>query len=222
MQGTFAPGSRLKIEGLREHYGLGATPIREALSMLAADGLVERVEQRGFRVAEMASGEFEELLAVRCTIEERALRLSVARGGKAWQEAILLARYRLSDSPRLDAGGTINLEWERHHKAFHMSLVSGCGSPLLLRLANQFYDENDRYRFLARLSPSRRRNVDAEHGRIADAALARDADAAVTLLVSHYRTTGEILHAALRQREAAAGADAPAGRRRTARAEGVS
>ena len=40
-----------------------------ALSLLSADGLVERVEQRGFRVAEVNSSEFEELLAIRCSIE---------------------------------------------------------------------------------------------------------------------------------------------------------
>ncbi len=217
IQGNLPPGIKLKIEGLREHYGLGATPIREALSMLAADGLVERVEQRGFRVAEMRSGEFEELLAVRCTTEGRALRLSIERGGTDWEEAIVLARYRLAAQPRVDGDGNFDLEWERVHKAFHMSLVSGCGSPLLLRLSNQFYDENNRYRFVARLNPSQRRDVDAEHGRIADAVLARDADAAVGFLVDHYRTTGEILHTALRQREetarpaGTARASAPAG-----------
>ncbi len=172
--------------------------------MLAADGLVERVEQRGFRVAQVAAGEFEELLAVRCATEERALRLAIARGGPDWQEGIVLARYRLASRDRFGADGAIDLEWERLHKAFHMSLVAGCGSPLLLRLANQFHDENNRYRFLARLHPSGERDVAAEHGRIAEAALARDADAAVERLVAHYRATGARLHAALTQREATA------------------
>ena len=46
IQGQLPPGLKLKIDVLREHYGVGATPIREALSLLTADGLVERLEQR--------------------------------------------------------------------------------------------------------------------------------------------------------------------------------
>jgi len=200
--GHFEPGAKLKIEGLRERYGLGATPIRESLSMLAADGLVERVDQRGFRVAEVSSGEFEELLAVRCSIEERALRLAMERGGGEWEEAIVLARYRLARTPRFGADGSANdLEWERSHKAFHMALISACGSPILLRLCSQLFDENNRYRYIARLNPSARRNVYEEHEEIAEAVLARNADLAVRLIVAHYTTTGKLLHAALRSRE---------------------
>jgi len=200
--GHFPPRTKLKIETLRERYGLGATPIREALSMLAADGLVERVDQRGFRVAEVTSREFEELLGIRCTVEERALRLAIERGGRGWEEGIVLARYRLTAMPRLKPDGKLDLEWERSHKEFHMSLVSGCGSNLLLRLSNQFYDENNRYRFIARLNSSTRRDVRMEHEEIADAALARDADRAVRLLIRHYRTTGQRLRTELRRAEA--------------------
>ncbi|MBZ8133734.1 GntR family transcriptional regulator [Afifella sp. IM 167] len=203
--GHFAPGSKLKIEALRERYGLGATPIREALSMLTADGLVERVDQRGFRVAEVSSGEFEELLAIRCNIEERALRLAMERGSEEWEEAIVLARYRLARTPRLGPdGSTKDLEWENCHKGFHMALTSACGSPILLRLCNQLYDENNRYRCIARLNPSARPNIYDEHEEIAEAVLARDADLAVRLIVEHYTTTGRLLHAALCSREEAA------------------
>ncbi len=202
--GHFPPGTKLKIEALREHYGIGATPIREALSMLAADGLVERVDQRGFRVAKVTSREFEELLGIRCAVEERALRLAVERGGKDWEEGIVLARYRLTAMPRLKPDGNLDLEWERCHKDFHTSLLCGCGSNLLLRLSNQFYNENNRYRFIARLNSSTHRDVRMEHEDIADAALARDADLAVRLLIRHYKTTGERLRAELQRAEGTA------------------
>ena len=45
------PDEKLKIENLRYRYALGGTPIREALNLLTSDGLVERFDQRGFRVA---------------------------------------------------------------------------------------------------------------------------------------------------------------------------
>lgn len=206
--GAFPPGSKLKIETLRARYGLGATPIREALSMLAADGLVEREDQRGFRVAIVSASEFEELLRFRCSVEERALRLSIERSGPEWEEAIVVARYRLASTPRLRADGEIDPVWERRHKDFHMSLVSGCGSSLLLRLSDQLYAENNRYRYIARLGGSARSDVNEEHEQIAEAALARDADRAVGLLIGHFERTGKLLQAKLRRDEAAGEAEA--------------
>ena len=101
IRGQLAPGLKLKIDGLRNHYDVGATPIREALSLLTADGLVERLEQRGFRVAEMSDAEFDELLALRCWVEERAVCQAIAKGDKEWQEGIVVARFHLSRTPRI-------------------------------------------------------------------------------------------------------------------------
>lgn len=192
IRGHLTPGAKLKIEELRSQYEVGATPIREALSLLTADGLVERLDQRGFRVADVSAAEFEELLATRCWVEGRALRLAIERGDKLWEEHIVLARYRLSRSRRTanPASGN-NLDWERNHKSFHMSLVSACGSDVLLRLCNQLYDENNRYRFLSR--SYERPEVYAEHENIAEAVLARESEFAVQRLVDHYIRTGELL-----------------------------
>src|SRR5690606_4784024 len=135
VQGRFAPGAKLKIEELRARYDSGATPVREALSLLAADGLVERLEQRGFRVAEASAREFEELLAIRCWTEERALRLSIVHGGKDWEERIVLARYRLASTSRVppDINPAQNVEWGRNHRNFHRSLRAGWGPTTLPR-----------------------------------------------------------------------------------------
>lgn len=199
VQGRFAPGAKLKIEELRARYDSGATPVREALSLLAADGLVERLEQRGFRVAEASAREFEELLAIRCWTEERALRLSIVHGGKDWEERIVLARYRLASTSRVppDINHAQNVDWERNHKNFHLSLVAGCGSTTLLRMCNQLYDENSRYRYIARLSAYERPDVYREHEEIAEAVLARDADLAVERIIAHYKRTGDLLRQSL-------------------------
>jgi DNA-binding GntR family transcriptional regulator len=197
IHGQLAPGCKLKIEVLREHYGVGATPIREALSLLTADGLVERLEQRGFRVAEVSDSEFVELLAMRCWLEKRALRQAIQNGGKEWEEGIVVARYRLSRTPRVppDVNQAGNLEYERCHKDFHMSLIAACNSNTLQRLWNQLYNEANRYRYMARLSYYERPNISEEHERIAEAVLARDADLAVQRVMAHYTRTGELLRA---------------------------
>lgn len=194
ISGKFAPGSKLKIEEIARALDVGATPVREALSYLSADGLVVRQEQRGFRVAEISASEFGELLTFRCLVEERALRLAIERGGADWIEGIVVARHRLQSLPR---GGEVNIEWERCHKSFHMALNAACGSSILLRLCNQFFDENNRYRSIARAGGSDGRDVGCEHEAITEAVLTRDADLAVKLLLEHYRRTGSLLQQAL-------------------------
>jgi DNA-binding GntR family transcriptional regulator len=200
IRGLLAPGAKLKIAVLRSHYEIGATPIREALSLLTAEGLVERLDQRGFRVAEVSAAEFEELLAARCWLEGRALRLAIARGGREWEERIVLARYRLSRTARVTGpSAEDNRDWERNHKQFHMSLVAACGSDVLLRLCSQLYDENNRYRFLSRSYD--RPDVYVEHDQIAEAVLARNADLAVERIVEHYTRTGDLLRQAFAARD---------------------
>ena len=83
LNGNLQPGQKLKIESLREQYSVGASPVREALSMLTSEGLVQRLDQRGFRVSEISVSAFEELLRTRCWLEERALRESIASGSAA-------------------------------------------------------------------------------------------------------------------------------------------
>jgi len=76
LSGDLAPGEKLKISGLREKLGTGASPIREALSLLVSDQLVVRQEQRGFIAAETSRDNFDEILELRCALESKALRKS--------------------------------------------------------------------------------------------------------------------------------------------------
>jgi DNA-binding GntR family transcriptional regulator len=202
LNGSLAPGLKLKIEALRDMYGAGASPLREALSLLTSEGLVERLDQRGFRVAGVSVEGFDELLKTRCWVEEKAIRESLAQGDQEWEETIVLAHHRLKRTPRkANAPASENAEWEAAHKHFHLSLISACGSSLLLGFCERLYDFNIRYRNIAgqtRTGPaSNGRSVADEHQGIFDAAIARDADHAVELLLSHYRNTGKELSRAL-------------------------
>ena len=195
MCGKLEPGRKLKIEELRQHYDVGSSPIREALSLLTSDRFVERIDQRGFRVAKVSLGEFDELLKTRCWLEERALRESIAIGAGGWEEQVVLAAYRLSRVPRSQTQDhfVANAEWEQRHKHFHMTLISASGSSFLYKFCDQLYDQNVRYRQLSGFSAFPSRDVNAEHGAICDAVLARDGDLAAELLVAHYVHTGNFL-----------------------------
>ncbi len=201
MTGALAPGSKLKIEELRKIYDVGTSPIREALSLLTSDHFVERLDQRGFRVAQISAEEFDELLKTRCWLEERALRESIANGDSAWEEKVVLSAYRLSRVPRSedDDHFVANAEWEVRHKHFHMTLISACGSTILQKFCDQLYDQNVRYRQLSGSKAYPSRDVAAEHGAICDAVLARETDQAAELLVAHYTRTGNFLRDQLEQ-----------------------
>lgn len=191
ISGTLKPGQKLKIEELRVQYDVGTSPIREALSLLTSDQFVERLDQRGFKVASVSVQEFDELLKTRCWLEEMALRESIAGGSSSWEERVVLANYRLSRIPRSESSAQFvsNSEWEVAHKQFHMTLISECGSSMLLKFCDQLYDQNVRYRQLSGKAAYPKRNVAEEHNAICDAVLSRDGELACALLVSHYNQT---------------------------------
>lgn len=193
LEGRLAPGARLKVQALAAEYGVGATPVREALSTLSAEGLVVRLEQRGFRAAEASLEEFEELLRTRLWTEGLALRQAIRAGDEAWEEALVLARHRLARTPRHSATDPV---WEARHVEFHAALTAACPSRPLLEFLGQMRDRAGRYRAISRAHPGR--DVSTEHEAIAEATLARDEARAVALLEEHFRRTGEYLRQALR------------------------
>lgn len=187
--GALKPGEKLKIDALRKLLDTGASPIREALSLLTSDNLVERHDQRGFRTSEVSATNFEEILKLRCTLEDLALRESIANASEDWEENIVLAHHRMQRAK----GSTLEA-FEEQHKAFHMSLLANAQSPILVKFCSQLYDLNIRYRYLAGNALNyQRRDVSDEHTGILEAAVARDAELASDRLLNHYKMTGAFL-----------------------------
>lgn len=203
LHGRLAPGSKLRVEWLAERYGAGASPVREALNRLAAEGLLERHDQRGFYVRAVSRAALEELTRTRCWLEERALRetitQSIAQRNEAWEEALVLALHRLNRTPRRlsDDAAETNPEWERLHREFHRALIAGCGSSLMLGFCEQLADQAYLYRQIARAAAPEPRGEIAEHTRMAEAAIAGDVEAAVAELMAHYRRTSALCRAGL-------------------------
>ena len=197
--GRLAPGQKLKIEELRRTYDSGTSTLREALSTMCADGLVERLDQRGFRVANVSVAAFDDLLKTRCWLEERAVRESIRHGDTAWEEGVVLAHHRLSKTPRTKQENAAHSKdsWERAHWLFHRSIVAGCGSEILVGFCSQLYDRNIRYRNIAGTAAYPARDIADEHLGIFNAVVGRDADMAVERLTTHYKSTGRFLRDAL-------------------------
>ncbi|MEH6474361.1 MAG: GntR family transcriptional regulator [Sneathiella sp.] len=195
IQGEFVPGHKLKIDNLRKTLGAGASPVREALSLLTSDQLVERIDQRGFRVSHISLKTFEELLKTRCWLEERALRESMNAKDVEWEERLILAHHRLKRAPRSVGGDSFvaNAGWEELHKNFHMALLSACGSSILIKICEQLYDQNIRYRNIAGPNAYPKRDVTSEHDAIVQFILDGNEDKAAEELIRHYKKTGEFL-----------------------------
>jgi DNA-binding GntR family transcriptional regulator len=203
LSGRVAPNSKLRVEWVVSQYGVGASPVREALNRLASEGLLDRQEQRGFSVVPVSEAELDELTRTRCLLEETALRESARHRDAAWEEQIVLALHRLSRVPRRLSEGDQrpNPVWEELHRKFHRSLIASCRSRWLIGFCEQLADQAYRYRQIASGNAAVSRDQMAEHRSIAEYAIAGDVDAAVAALKSHFQLTSDLCRDWLRARE---------------------
>jgi DNA-binding GntR family transcriptional regulator len=197
--GQLAPDLKLRIDEICQRYDVGATPVREALNRLSAEGLVIQTDQRGFRVAPVSREELEELTRTRIWVDSIGLRESIDHGDEAWEEAVLLAFHRLGRANPVDsAHGGLGAEWERRHRGFHTAMIGACRSSWLVAFSERLFDCFGRYRYLSTVMPTAPRKADREHRALMEAALARNADLALRLLAEHYRETAALVLAAPR------------------------
>jgi GntR family transcriptional regulator, carbon starvation induced regulator len=191
---VFKPGEKLAIDALRERYGAGASPVREALNRLSAEGWVKQSDQRGFSVPPVSEEQLLELTRTRCLLNEITLREAIARANEESDEAIVVALHRLSRTPPRDASDPqqINPEWEARHRAFHASLIATCGSQWLIDFDAMLFEQAARYRALSTHSRIDR-DAQSEHKAIVEAVMARDTAEAVRLLNAHIGFTTELV-----------------------------
>src|SRR5579885_2057949 len=203
--GFYAPGDRLQMEALKERYGVGYSPLREALSRLVSMGLVEMEEQCGFSVAPQTLEELHDLYNMRAYIEARALELSIRHGDDSW-EADVVANWHCF-SKYLDPKRNMNIvsnEWERLQKNFFYALVKGCQSPWLLRIHNLLYDQASRYRniCIAKYKNNEKslHKYIKEMQQLVDAVLSRDVETTIRLSRINWDNTVKVIAKSLQAR----------------------
>lgn len=193
--GVLAPGEKLRVEHLKDHYEVGAGTLREALSRLASETLVVSEGQRGFTVAPLSIADFEDITRTRILLECEALRLSIQHGDDAWEGEVMSAYHRLSlAEQKLDRkkpAATAFDEWEARNKAYHRALLAACPSAWIQYFLGILYQQSERYRRFVLEHPTIPRNVHDEHAAIVEATLARDSKRACRLLGEHIRLTLE-------------------------------
>jgi DNA-binding GntR family transcriptional regulator len=190
--GSLPPEARLRLRELSARYGLGATPLREALARLAAEGLVRLEGQKGFSVPPVTRAHLQDITRSRQIAEAEALRLAMAEGGAEWEDGIVAALSVLGrEISRRDMTSETWLDsYEDRHHRFHAALIAGCPLPSLKRFCDELYVQKTRYRRIIKIAAPDWDHMLRVHARLAELALARD-PAAAGELVTHIGKTAE-------------------------------
>ena len=183
--GDLAPGSKLKLEGLRARYQASMSTLRETLNRLASEGFVDALDQRGFFVTQVSREDLIEIANLRVLLECHALRLSIENGDTDWEGNLVAAHHKLHlMEQKMLAGDDSQIEdWKRYDWEFHLAMIAACGSQNLLSLHAVLYDKYLRYQML--VLTYRGEEAVEEHRQMFEEALARDREAAATTLQRH-------------------------------------
>jgi DNA-binding GntR family transcriptional regulator len=189
--GVLEPGSKLRVDAVCTRYDVGASPVREALSRLSAEGWVERADLRGFNVAPLHWDELPALTRTRVQLESIALRESIEHRDSKLEDELVLLVHRLGRTPRSLASDSYqaNPAWESLHREFHRVLLSRCGSRWLREFCDDLAEQHYRFRQIAAGRSFSERDAQMEHQAIFEAFIEGRADDAVKQLASHYDRT---------------------------------
>lgn len=191
--GVLKPGQKLKLDALRTDYDASISTLREILNRLSSEGLVVAEGQRGFEVAPVSIENLQEVAELRLLLETHALKQSFAAGGVDWEGDVVASHHKLASLERRMADGDQSQTetWKRYDWEFHQSLISACGSQVLMETHAGIFDKYLRYQMIAL---SFRGDIAAqEHQELLDAALNRDVEAAIAILERH--VAGGLEHA---------------------------
>ena len=195
--GRLAPGQRLRLSDICKEKNVSLSVVREAVTRLASERLLQARSQQGFTVWPLSVPDLVDLTRVRIEIETLALRDSFAHGDLSWEADVIGAHHRLvgAASHAVEPQSTPNYAWMRAHSEFHAALAAACTSPLLLQLRQQLFDSAELYRhWSAYLAKSKRkRNIAKEHKALLDAATAHNVDGGIELITNHIQLTTDLI-----------------------------
>jgi len=183
--GRLAPAQKLKLDGLRERYGVSISTLRELLSRLTSEGLIVAEGARGFEVVPISPENLKEVANLRQLLECHAMALSFATGDMEWEGRVVAAHHKLAmvESRMLAGDRSAPDLWKRYDWEFHHALISPCGSKAHLDAHSAAYDKYLRYQMIAVVF--RGEIAAREHRQLLECALRRDTKSAQGVLVKH-------------------------------------
>ena len=135
MQGAFTPGEAIPVRAVSEQLGIGATPVREALQRLAAEGALEASANAGVRTARLERAELETLYETRMLLEGEAAALAARRITAAELREVEETFHEVvAAADRGDAAGCLAANMR-----FHFRIYGASRLPLLVRCIEQMW-----------------------------------------------------------------------------------
>ena len=189
IRGELEPGSSMQETKLSEALGVSRTPLREAMKLLAAEGLVELRPNRSPRIAEIETDRILELFEALAGIERVAAELAAQRATERELQRLRLLQTRMENYHRdgkLDDYFAINGE-------IHGLIILAARNVPLREAHETLLSRAERARYLALGAERRWSNSVEEHAAILAALEARDGEAAGRLLSAHVQRTGTAL-----------------------------
>src|SRR4051812_42678822 len=181
VRGAFAPGERLVEEQLTRRFGISRAPLREALRLLAQQGLVEHLPRRGVRVAILSDADIQELYAVRDVLERHAVQTTPPAADLAGVAAAMKAMQAA------DARGD-HFDVATAHREFHVAVVALAGNRQLTLVYESILVKIQLYMALnlrREAEVARPHDGVHRHERLFDAVSSRDAVAVQAALNEH-------------------------------------
>jgi DNA-binding GntR family transcriptional regulator len=185
LTGRLAAGVRVSQEGLAERYAVSRVPVRDALRILHAEGLVSADPRFGTTVAPLSSRDLDELYEMRVALEPAASRLATAHLREEDLEAM---RAQLE---AMRANEQSSAAWFDAHAAFHRLLNERSGRPRMCALVDSLRAQTERYVRAYQELDWPDAELNADHERILRAAEEGDADVVADVVREHLQVVRE-------------------------------
>jgi DNA-binding GntR family transcriptional regulator len=183
LEGNYPPGERIRQEDVAARSGASRIPVREALRMLDAEGLVTLVANSGAWVTRLTLAECVETYLIRERLEPLLLRTSM----RHLEDAVIDRMAALAGE--MEAGTGVDA-FMRADREFHLSSYAGAASGEMWQIIHRMWNTTQHYRReFTRLAGPRLTVTHLEHRLLLDCIRRRDADDAERVLVTHIRRT---------------------------------
>lgn len=193
MEGELLPGARVPERVLCERFGISRTPLREALKVLASEGLLELHPNRGATVARLTVADVDEMFQVMGALEALSGELACARVTEEELVEIRALHYQMVlHHTRNELGPYFRL-----NQAIHEKILDAARNPTLAGIYRGLAGRIRRARYQANMSGPRWRQAVAEHAEMLAALTARDGPRLAAILRRHLENKCETVKASL-------------------------
>lgn len=179
--GELLSGSRIPERELCERFDISRTPLREALKVLAAEGLIHLTQNRGARVVKLTREDIKHMFQVLGNLESLAGELACARMTDAEFAEIRALHYQmLAHYERHEVA-----EYYKLNRQIHETIVALARNPVLSQIYESLAGRVQRSRYMADMPRQRWSEAVQDHERMLEALAARDGTRLAEIMRSH-------------------------------------